>query len=77
MIATFILSFATLATSFKAVFDCIREIKKDTAEGLGYTMGALVIIALLVLLITFMFKSSLKLIRTKVETEDSIDEIGL
>lgn len=77
MIAALLLSLATLATSFKTFFDCIREIKKNTAEGIGYTLGSLLMIVLLILLIRFMFKKSLKLIKGQAQPEDSIDEIGV
>jgi hypothetical protein len=77
MIAAVILSFVLLITCFKTVFDCIREINKNTSEGIGYTLGCLVMIVLIILLIRFMFKKSLKLIRTQPQTEDSIEDIGL
>lgn len=77
MIAAVLLSFATAATCFKTTFDCIREIKKNTAEGIGYTLGSLLMIVLLIFLIRFMFKKSLKLIKGQTQPEDSIDEIGV
>lgn len=69
-------SFIILIVSFKAVFDCIRVINQDLSTGIGYIIGSLFVIVLAVLLIRFMFKSSLKLIRTE-KPQDSIDEIGL
>lgn len=77
MIAALILSLAVVATSFKTTFDCIREIKKNTAEGIGYTLGSLLMIVLIIFLIRFMFKKSLKLIKGQTQPEDSIDEIGV
>lgn len=77
MIAALILSLAVAATSFKTTFDCIREIKKNTAEGIGYTLGSLLMIVLIIFLIRFMFKKSVKLIKGQTQPEDSIDEIGV
>lgn len=75
--AAAILSFATLVSFIKAIFDSIREIKEDLATGLGYAFGSAVVVFLMVLLIIFMTKKGLKLIRKKVEPQDSIDQIGL
>jgi nitrate reductase gamma subunit len=71
------LSILFFITSFKSVFHCIDAFKRDLSVGIGYVFGSVVIIALMVLLVRFMFKWSLKLIRTKPEIEDSITEIGL
>lgn len=72
-----ILSFATLVAFLRAVLDSVKEFKIDVSGGIGYIFGSLIIIVLLIIIVRYMFKWSLKLIKTKAEPEDSIDQIGL
>lgn len=73
-----ILSFSTVIGLAKAILvDCVREIKRDTAHGIGYLFGTLIMGTLFVLLIIYMFKSGFRLVRTKQLVEDSIDDIGV
>ena len=77
LIVSIFFSLILLIVSFKAVFDCIRVLNQDTSTGIGYVLGSLLVLGLIFILIRFMFKWSLKLIKTKEVPQDSIDEIGL
>lgn len=55
----------------------MKAFNRSTAEGIGYIIGSLFVIALMFLLIRFMFKWSLKLIKTKPAPQETIDDIGL
>ncbi|RED26797.1 Cbb3-type cytochrome oxidase component FixQ [Flavobacterium cutihirudinis] len=73
-----IFSFSTVLALAKAILvDCVREINNNTAQGIGYLFGTLIMGTLFVLLIIYMFKSGFRLVRTKPVVQDSIDDIGV
>ena len=70
------LSLALLMSSLNAIVPTISEFKESTASGLGYLMGSLLVICVFALLIKYIAKLGLKMIKSKVIVEDSIDDIG-
>lgn len=72
-----ILSFAAFFTMIKGVFiDSVKEINESKSEGIAYLLGTLFFGFLIVLLIRFIFKSGIKLIKPKKIQGDPIEEIG-
>ena len=77
LLSAIILSFATLFSIFKLVIDSIIEFNLSLTRGVSFVTPMLLIAAALILIIFFMFKMSLKLIRfKKIIHEDSINDIG-
>lgn len=72
-----ILSFAAFFAMMKGVFvDSVKEIKESTSGGIAYLLGTLLFGFLIVLLIRFIFKSGIRLIKSKKIQADPIEEIG-
>lgn len=67
LIIAIIFSMSAIATFPKGILDSIIEIKKDTASGIGFLLGTLVVEVLFIFLILYLFKKGSKLIRTKHE----------
>jgi glucan phosphoethanolaminetransferase (alkaline phosphatase superfamily) len=77
LLSAIILSFATLFSILKLVIDSIIEFNLSLTRGVSFVTPMLLIAAALILIIFFMFKMSLKLIRFKKKIhEDSINDIG-
>lgn len=77
IIVASVLSLSTIIGLANAIFvNCVREIKANTAHGIGYLIGTLITGTLFVLLIIYMFKSGFRLVKTQIVAEESIDDIG-
>ncbi|OXA80995.1 hypothetical protein SAMN05444397_101706 [Flavobacterium aquidurense] len=77
LISTIILSLATVLTLLKSIFDGIKEMQKSTATGIGFLFGTVMMSLLFAIILFFMLRVSLKLIRVKrLIPIDSIDDIG-
>lgn len=77
LLLSIFLSFILLISGLKAVVKSIDVINRNVYEGIGYSIGSLLVIVLLFFLIRFMFKKSLKLISRKTAPKETIDDIGL
>ncbi|MBE8724235.1 hypothetical protein [Flavobacterium hungaricum] len=72
-----ILSIGTLLNFISAILiKSAKEFQKALAIGIGFLSATIVFTFLLVLLIRFMFKLSLRLLRNKQVDNDPLEEIG-
>jgi len=71
-----ILSLATIVSGFKSIGEGISETRKSGINGLGYVVGSLFVIILSIVLIFFMMKFGLKLIKKKTVVTEAINETG-
>lgn len=77
IIGALILSLATLLSILRTIIDSTNEIKKSVSGGIGYLLGCLIVITLLVFLIYFMVKKGIKFLKKESLPEESIDDIGI
>lgn len=71
------LSIGTLINFISAILiKSAKEFRISTATGVGYLFATILLTFLLVLLIRFLFKLSLRLLRKKKILYDPIEEIG-
>ncbi len=72
-----LLSIGILFTLPNSIGHCISKFKEPGVYGFAYLAGTLVGDAIFILITVFCFKKGLKLIRSKIEPHNEINEIGL
>jgi hypothetical protein len=76
LIVAAFMSIGTLRALLNGITQSIREIHWSSGYGIGYAMGSIIGIAILVFIIFKIVKFALKLIKKKPIPEDGIDDIG-
>lgn len=78
LLSAILLSFATFYSILKSIVNGIIEFNVSVQAGIVYSTWMIISAALLIVIIFFMFKISLKLIQFKnIISADSIDDIGV
>lgn len=77
LLLSILLSLVTLSATLKNSIENANEIQKTDAEQLGYITGIIIFFSLMVIVIYFLSKFSLKLIQNKPNKKiDEINQIG-
>lgn len=79
LIVAILFTLSLFSTILKSIVEVTNEFKKSSAEGWGYLFGSLTVKVLFAVLIYYMFKFSVRLIKNQPLKKDktaAINEIG-